>query len=453
MELSGKKILVAGFGRSGRAAAGFLLSRGARVTVCDRNERLQVPREFTDQGMHVELGEFAVRTFTAQDMIVLSPGVPLMSRALIEAQARGIPVISEVELAYLHIRAPLIAVTGTNGKTTTTSLLGHLFEHAGRRVFVGGNIGVPLINAASLASEPDYVIAEISSFQLETIESFRPRISVLLNITDDHLDRYASFDQYRQAKAAICRNQREDDFLIANRDDPALQPICARTRATVFSFSRSSLLPCGAFDDGNLNCVFPGRPSLSIATGRAGLIGSHNRENMLAAVAAAYLCDLPVHAIQEAVETFRSLPHRMEFAGEINGITYINDSKGTNVGACVSSIAGVNGRLVLIAGGQDKGGSYAPLLGPLRAKARALVLIGEAADRMQAELADCTTVVRASSLDEALAAATRLARPGDSVLFSPACASFDMFDNYEHRGNSFKELVKNIECSVCGHAT
>ena len=211
---------------------------------------LQVPREFTARGMRVELGEYSIQTFTSQDMIVLSPGVPLMSRALIEAQARGIPVISEVELAFRNISAPMIAVTGTNGKTTTTSLLGHLFESAGKRVFVGGNIGIPLINAVGLNPEPDYVIAEISSFQLETIVRFRPYISVLLNVTDDHLDRYASFEEYRRAKAAICRNQDEHDFLIANRDDPALRPIIEQTRATVFLFSRCSAMQCGAFDDG-----------------------------------------------------------------------------------------------------------------------------------------------------------------------------------------------------------
>ena len=445
MELRGKKIVVAGFGKSGRAAADFLLSRGACVTVCDHNEHIALPRDFLARGMRAELGEFVIETFTSQDMIVLSPGVPLMSRALIEAQARGIPIISEVELAARHVRAPLIAVTGTNGKTTTTSLLGHLFACAGKRVFVGGNIGIPLISAAGLDPDPDYVIAEVSSFQLETIDRFRPFISVLLNITDDHLDRYACFEDYRQAKAAICRNQQEDDFFIANHDDPALRPIIDESRAAVFLFSRRTSLQSGAFDDGVLRFNYPGRPGLSIDISRAGLIGNHNRENMLAAVSAAYLCGLPARIIQDAVESFRGLPHRMECAGEINGITYINDSKGTNVGACCSSIAGVDGNLVLIAGGQDKGGSYAPLAELLQRKVRALVLIGEAADRMQAELGQHVDVVRAASLDEALHEATRLAHQGDSVLLSPACASFDMFDSYEHRGNCFKDLVRNLE--------
>jgi UDP-N-acetylmuramoylalanine--D-glutamate ligase len=452
MELRGKKMLVAGFGKSGRAAADFLLRRGAHVTVCDQNERLMVPREFAGRGMRVELGEFSARTSTAQDMIVLSPGVPRISRALIEAQARGIPVISEIELAFRHLRAPMIAVTGTNGKTTTTSLLGHLFTCAGKRVFVGGNIGVPLIDAVQCEPEPDYVIAEVSSFQLETIEDFCPHISVLLNISDDHLDRYASFDEYRQAKAAICRNQREDDFLIVNQDDPALRPVIESARATVFAFSRRTAMHCGAFDDGSLHCVCPGRAPLSISTARIGLIGGHNRENMLAAIAGAYLCDLPAQVIQDGCESFRGLPHRMEFAGTINGITYINDSKGTNVGACCSSIAGVQGSLVLIAGGRDKGGSYAPLTELLRQKVRTLVLIGEAAERMQAELSGYVEIVRAGSLDEAMRTATLIARPGDTVLFSPACSSFDMFTDYEHRGNCFKALVKNLEQSVSSHA-
>jgi len=445
MELREKKVVVAGFGKSGRAAAEFLLSRGARVTVCDHNERIAIPRELMARGMRVELGEYSINTFTSQDMIVLSPGVPLMSRALIEAQARGVPVISEVELAFQHINAPVIAVTGTNGKTTTTSLIGHLFACAGKRVFVGGNIGIPLMGAVELNPEPDYVVVEMSSFQLESIHRFRPFISVLLNITDDHLDRYASFEQYCQAKAAICRNQRESDFLIVNGDDPVLQPIIAKSLASVFLFSRRAAPDCGASDDGTLRFNYPGRESLSLDIARVGLIGNHNRENMLAAVSAAYLCGLPAPAIQEGVESFRGLPHRMEFAGGINGITYINDSKGTNVGACCSSIAGINGNLVLIAGGQDKGGSYAPLAEPLRRKARALVLIGEAADRMQAELEEFVEIVRASSLEEALHAAASFARPGDSVLLSPACSSFDMFDNYEQRGNCFKTLVGNLK--------
>lgn len=445
MELREKKVVVAGFGKSGRAAAEFLLSRGACVTVCDHNEHVAIPRELMARGMRTELGEYSINTFTSQDMIVLSPGVPLMSRALIEAQARGVPVISEVELAFQHINAPVIAVTGTNGKTTTTSLIGHLFACAGKNVFVGGNIGIPLMGAVELNPEPDYVVVEMSSFQLETIQHFRPFISVLLNITDDHLDRYASFDDYRQAKAAICRNQCESDFLIANRDDPALLPVIEKTLATVFLFSRRAALDCGAFDDGTLRFNYPGREPLSIDSTRAGLIGNHNRENMLAAVSAAYLCGLPAPAIQEGIESFRGLPHRMEFAGEINGITYINDSKGTNVGACCSSIAGIDGNLVLIAGGQDKGGSYAPLAEPLRRKARAVVLLGEAADRMQAELEQFVEIVRVASFEEALHVAASLARPGDSVLLSPACSSFDMFDNYEQRGNCFKTLVGNLK--------
>jgi len=452
MELREKKVVVAGFGKSGRAAAEFLLNRGARVTVCDHNERIAIPRELTARGMRTELGEYSIQTFTSQDMIVLSPGVPLMSRALIEAQARGIPVISEVELAFRHISAPVIAVTGTNGKTTTTSLIGHLFACAGKRVFVGGNIGIPLMSAVELTPEPDYVVVEMSSFQLETIDRFHPFISVLLNITDDHLDRYASFDDYRQAKAAICKNQGENDFLIANRDDPALQPIIEQARASVFLFGRRGQTECGACDDGTLRFSCPGRPALSIDVTRAGLIGDHNRENMLAAVSAAYLCDLPASAIQEGIETFRGLPHRMEIAGEINGITYINDSKGTNVGACFSSIVGVDGNLVLIAGGQDKGGSYAPLAEPLRQKARALVLLGEAADRMQAELEQYVEIVRVASLEEALHVAASLARPGDSVLLSPACSSFDMFDSYEHRGTCFKTLVENLRRTADSHA-
>ena len=444
MNLHSKKVLVVGFGKTGFSAARFLLARGARVTLTDIQKKVDVPAEFVEQGVSVEAGGHRIETFINQDLIVMSPGVSIHMRPVIEAQSRGIEVISEVELAYRFLKAPLIAVTGTNGKTTTTALIGHMFETAGRSVFVGGNIGTPLIDFALEGREPEYVISEISSFQLESIKEFRPHISVLLNVTEDHLDRHPSFNEYLQAKSRIFMNQKKSDFAVLNFDDLQVRGLGARMQAETFFFSSQKAFEQGAYYDGEYHFA-RGDETLAFSAREAALTGAHNRENMLAAGAVGFLCGLPADSIRRALVTFVSLPHRMEFVDEVQGVRFYNDSKGTNVGACLRSLESLDPPLILIAGGKDKGGSYLPLQDVLHRKAKALIVLGEAKQRIADELGDAVTTILADTLDQAVEAAFARAEPGDSVLLSPACSSFDMFQSYAHRGECYKNLVKKIK--------
>ncbi len=445
MELGEKKVLVVGCGKTGISTTQFLLNQGARVTLTDCRKKITVPGDLSNRLASIEAGEHKIETFVNQDLIVLSPGVPLIIRPIIEAQARGVEVISEIELAYKFLNAPLIAVTGTNGKTTTTSLLAHIFKVAERDVFVGGNIGTPLIEYVSSGRKAEYVIAEISSFQLECIKDFRPHISVLLNVTEDHLDRYPSFDDYMSAKTRIFLNQNETDIAVLNFDDAHVKEIARKINSELFFFSTKNYLGRGAYYNGKLQFCRGHNEKKSVSVMDVLLKGDHNRENMLAAVSVGLLCKLPENKIQKALLTFTGLPHRMEFTDEINGISFFNDSKGTNVGACIKSLESLNPSVILIAGGKDKGGSYLPLKKIIKKKVKALILIGEAKKRMAEELGSEVPTFTAESLDRAVKESFCRAVSGDKVLFSPACSSFDMFKNYEDRGEHFKSLVKNLK--------
>ena len=446
MNLQGKKILIVGSGRTGISTARFCLGKDARVTLNDMQKKFDVPRDLLDQGMAVVAGGHSVETFLSHDLVVLSPGVSIMIRPVIEAQARGIEVISEIELAWRFLRAPLIAVTGTNGKTTTTSLIGALFQAAGKRVFVGGNIGTPLIESCMQDEPFDYIVAEISSFQLEATRFFRPSISVLLNVTDDHLDRHASFDEYCAAKARIFVNQRSPDLAVISADDTAVRALAASINAEVFFFSQSHACENGAWHNGLFHFIRSrDRHQVTFDAAEARLKGAHNIENMLAAGSVGFLCGLPADVIRDVLLSFTGLPHRMEFVDEIRGIRFFNDSKGTNVGAVVKSLESLEGPIILIAGGKDKGGSYYPLEGLLKSKGRALVVLGEAKERIAAELGHIVPTVTVDSLEKAVAEAFARACPGDTVLFSPACASFDMFKSYAHRGQCFVDSVKKLK--------
>ncbi len=442
MQLKGKRVLVVGSGKTGLATTAFLLQQGAHITLSDKDKKTDIPKEFIEQGVAVEIGEHRVETFIGQDLIVISPGVPFIIRPIIEAQARGIEVISEIELAYRFIDVPLIAVTGTNGKTTTTSLLGHMFTTAGKRVFVGGNIGTPLIEYVSGKQQAEYVITEISSFQLEGIRLFRPFISVLLNITEDHLDRYPSFEEYIQAKNKIFINQHEPDRAVLNFDDTHVRSLARKIEADIFYFSTQTCLDKGAYYNGAFHLSRGSQETMTFTAQDAQLKGAHNKQNMLAAASVGLLCNLPEEKIRRALISFTGLPHRMELVTEVKGITFYNDSKGTNVGACIKSLESLDVPIILIAGGKDKGGSYLPLLNIIKKKVKALILMGEARQRMQAELGRAAPTVTVTSLVKAVEAALNRADRGDAILFSPACSSFDMFKNYEHRGECFKDLVK-----------
>ena len=447
MELRGKKIVVVGMARTGIATARFLLDRGARVTISEAKPAAQLPDEalaLAQQGVLLETGGHRMETVRSAELIVVSPGVPLDIAPLRAADNSGIEVISEIELAYRFLQTPLIAITGTNGKTTTTSLLGEMFRYAGKKVFVGGNIGTPLIAYVSGTQDQDFAIAEISSFQLEGIKAFKPFISVLLNVTEDHLDRYQSFAEYSAAKGRIFLNQTESDIAVLNYDDPQVRAVVRAIRAQKVFFSTRQPLPEGISYNGALHLRLQGEDA-RITIAEALLTGIHNVENMMAAAAVGFVCGLSLQCMQQALVRFPGLKHRMELVGEIHGVTFYNDSKATNVGAVVKSLESLPAPLVLIAGGKDKGGSYAPLQSLLLQKVKLLILLGEARERMRAELGGTVETVMTASLDEAVQAAFSRSEAGDTVLFSPACSSFDMFTSYEHRGACFKELVDALK--------
>jgi len=447
MELKDKKILVVGLARTGASVARFLSERGARVTVTDRREREAVASFIESlQGRDVtfELGRHGDATFLSADLIVVSPGVPMDIAPIKLAVSRGIPVISEIELAYRFIEAPIAAITGTNGKTTTTTLAGEIFTACGFKTFVGGNIGRPLIDLVTSGESVDRVVAEISSFQLEGIERFRPRVAVLLNITEDHLDRYTSYQEYIDAKARVFANQTADDFAVLNVDDPLVAGYAKKIPSRVAPMSRHDVLEQGIFyRDGIITFKWEGRVE-RFSTSAFKLRGVHNLDNCMAALATALLMGCDAVPALVAVEAFPGLPHRMELVATVNGVAYYNDSKGTNVGSVVKSLESFPGKITLIAGGRDKGGEYAPLAGLVRERVRRLILLGEAKERIKDALGRLTDTILVESLEEAVQEAHRLARPGEIVLFSPACSSFDMFRNYEERGERFASLARSL---------
>ncbi len=447
MELQKKNVLVVGMAKTGIACARFLHERGARVTVSDAQgpeEGSAACQELAEKGVVLETGGHQLASFLSAELIVVSPGVPLEIAVLQAAQQQGIEIISEIELAYRFLQTPLIAITGTNGKTTTTALIGEMFRSAGKRVFVGGNIGTPLIDYVAGAREDDFVIAEISSFQLEAVTSFRPCISVMLNITEDHLDRYHCFADYIAAKNRIFMNQGPEDTAILNFDDPRVMALAREVRAQKLFFSTRGEVAAGAFYNSDLHIRYRGAEARFTVRG-ALLQGIHNIENMLAAASVGLVCGLPEQSIQQSLTGFAGLKHRMEFVDEIGGVAFYNDSKATNVGAVVKSLESLDPPLILIAGGKDKGGSYEPLRALVRSKVKALILLGEARERIYAELGSAVETVMTASLEEAVKAAVSRTQQGDTVLFSPACSSFDMFTSYAHRGECFKELVKKLK--------
>jgi UDP-N-acetylmuramoylalanine--D-glutamate ligase len=381
------------------------------------------------------------------ELVVASPGVAPTSRLLIEADRRRIPVIGELELGSRFVAAPIVAVTGTNGKSTVTTLIGEIFKAAGRRVFVGGNLGTPLVEAAR--GEFDVVVAEVSSYQLERTERFKPHVGVHLNLAEDHLDRYKDLDEYGAAKARLFRMQDRYDWAILNRDDPRVWSLRTKLSAQVMSFGLGPAEFTPAIGCDGADLIFDthasnGRISLERLLKRLRLVGRHNIANAMAAAAAALVSDIEPRVIEAVLADFAGLPHRMEFVAERDGVTYIDDSKGTNVASVVEALAAVRSPVILIAGGMDKGGDYAPLRAPLQEKVRRLILIGAARDTMRAALGSATETELAQTLEEAVRRAAAAAQRGDTVLLSPACSSFDQFRNYAERGRIFQELVRAL---------
>ena len=447
--LDGQRILVVGLGRSGLAAARFCARQGAQVTVNDRRDAAALGALLQElpAGVAHELGDHPEALFVAQDAIVVSPGVPELP-ALAAAREAGVEILGEIELAARHLEADVIGITGTNGKSTVTTWIGEMARGGPRPVFVGGNLGEPLICAlAQPAAGPDGLcVVELSSFQLETCVALRPRVALLLNLAEDHLDRYPDMATYAAAKARIFGAQKPEDWAVVNWDQPACRELVQGTAAQVAGFGLADPPPVGATVEGTELVVrLPHRPTRRFETKDLRLVGRHNLENAAAATLAAVLVGIEDAPIQRALQEFRGLPHRMEAVGEVQGVRFYNDSKATNVSAVAGSLSGFPDPFVWVAGGRHKGSPYRPLRELLTRQARALVLIGEAADRIAADLEGVAPIERAATLEEAVARAAALAAPGEAVVLSPACSSYDMFDNFEARGAAFAAAVAALK--------
>ncbi len=452
MELNGKRVLVVGLGKSGVASALFMKAQGAKVTVSDTKSGDELRNEIPlllDHGITVETGGHGDRTFRGQDLIVVSPGVPVDAPPLVQARALGEAVIGEIELAAQFLPGPVVAITGSNGKTTTTTLVGEIMTAAGFPALVGGNIGTPAISLAERARPDTVIVLEISSFQLETIQTFRPKVAVVLNVTPDHLDRHRTFEIYTEAKARVFENQQGSDFAVLNADDPTCVAMAGRTRAQVFWFSRQKEVQQGVWVR-DRNIVFrdgSGQREI-MQVSEIPLKGAHNLENVLAAACAGTLMGCAPEKIREAVRDFKAVEHRLEFVATIRGVDYYNDSKATNVDATIKALESFPANIHLILGGKDKGSDYTVLNDLLRQRVKRVYTIGAAAAKIESQIVSSKNggpeVVHAETLENAVRKGNAVAEPGDVVLLAPACASFDQFKSYEHRGKVFKEIVRAL---------
>jgi UDP-N-acetylmuramoylalanine--D-glutamate ligase len=453
MDLKGKKVLVVGLGKSGLAAALFLRRQGAQVTVSDVRSAEALAKDIPallEEGINVEAGGHGLLTFRRQDLIVVSPGVPLDTPELVQTRNFGRPIIGELELAARFLRGKVLAITGSNGKTTTTTLVGEILEHAGLKTLVGGNIGVPVIELIEPSEDDSWSVLEVSSFQLESTVEFRPEVAVILNITPDHLDRHGTFENYALAKERIFTEQRPDDCVVLNADNARTAAAAERAKSRVYWFSLDHAVPQGAWVEAG-NVVFRAAKDAAVETilplANIPLKGEHNVENVLAAVCAARLAGAPAKAVREAVEKFKAVEHRLEYVATINGVEFYNDSKATNVDATEKAIAAFPGGIHLILGGKDKNSDYTTLAPLLRERVRAVYTIGAAAAKIESHLRGVISLHSCETLARAVTAAATAARPGEIVLLAPACSSFDQFESYEHRGHIFKELVADWQAS------
>jgi UDP-N-acetylmuramoylalanine--D-glutamate ligase len=444
LDFQNKRIVVIGAGLSGQALVRFLVERGATVALSDQRKREDIVGIETLQDLPVrfDLGGHTLELFEQADLVAVSPGVPLDCKPLQLAASCGIPLLGEVEIASRELVVPIIGVTGTNGKSTTTSLIGEIMQAWGKNYFIGGNLGTPLVEACN--SDIEGVVVELSSFQLETIDQFRPAISLLLNLSSDHLDRYADLESYYQEKLEIFRNATADDFAVLNADDPDVQRLTTDIKATKVWFSAKGRLVEGMSRFGDKLVWSWNDADTQLPLSEFKLSGEHNIENAMAALIPPLLLGCPAELAWRAVCSFSGLDHRMQLVRQVNGVDWYNDSKGTNVGSVVKSLSGFGSGVTLIAGGKDKGGDYSPLRPLLEQKVARLILIGEAAQRMAAELAGCCEIRLAASLESAVQQAYEITVSGGAVLLSPACSSFDMFTNYQVRGYEFERLVKQL---------
>lgn len=447
MELKGKKVLVVGLGKSGLAAALFLRRQGGHVTVSDVRSAEALAKDIPallDEGIMVETGGHGLLTFRRQDLIVVSPGVPLNTPELAQVRSFGLPVIGELELAARFLKGSILAITGSNGKTTTTALVGEILQKAGMRTLVGGNIGVPVVGLIEQSTDDSWSVLEVSSFQLETTQRFHPRIAVILNITPDHLDRHGSFENYALAKERIFAAQDEHDAVVLNADNARAAQAASRSFAKVYFFSIEHSVLRGAWvEDGFV--VYRSAKDAPVEKvmplSAIPLKGAHNVENVLAAVCASRLAGATIEQIRSAVEEFKAVEHRLEYVATVNGVEFYNDSKATNVDAAAKAIAAFSNPIHLILGGKDKNSDYATLAPLIRSRVRAIYTIGSAAAKIESHLRGVVPILSCETLEHAVRSAASAAHPGEVVLLAPACSSFDQFENYEQRGTVFKELV------------
>jgi UDP-N-acetylmuramoylalanine--D-glutamate ligase len=446
MELSGKNVLIVGFERTGEALARFLAGRGARVRVTDKKPaeafgtRLAL---FEAGGVAFELGGHRAESFLEADLIVPSPGVPPLPEIL-AARAKGVPVLAEIELASSFLRGRIVGITGSNGKSTTTTLVHRILKDAGLRARLAGNIGTPLISFADKSRDDDIYVTELSSFQLEYTGRFTPALAALLNVSENHIDWHGTFERYFEAKAKLIRRLGPDGLVVLNRDDARVWGLRAEARARVYGFSRTRRPTRGAFVEDGWIVFRDGGPEKVLPVARIALPGSHNLENVLAAATIARLLGAPAASIRRTVLAFRGLEHRLEDVLTVRGVRFVNDSKATTVAATLKALASFDRPVVLILGGRGKGGDFSPLRPAVRRRARAVVLVGEAADKLETALGGAVPVVRASDYREVVRTAFGLARRGDVVLLAPACTSWDMFRDFEERGRTFKREVRRL---------
>lgn len=461
MDLNHKNILIVGLGISGIAAARFAKKKGAFVTVTDMADEKKLGSYAPmahKLGVNMELGKHNIETFERSDLIVVSPGVPHTILPIKLAIAKGIPVLGELELAARYIREPVIAVSGTNGKTTTATLLGSMLESSGFKVFVGGNIGNPLIDYADKRGTADIVVAEVSSFQLDTIDTFRPHVGVLLNITADHLDRYPDFKSYARSKGRLFENQRQSDIAVLNGSDPIISSVTKDLNARKLLFrhqensqakdSENALISRGnPSTPANITIRMKGHQQISFDLSGTNFPGRHNLENAAAASLAAIAVGGTPEGVQSALKNFKGLPHRIEYIETINHVRFFDDSKATNVDAVIRALETFGEPIILIMGGRDKGGDFRKLLEPVRQHIKKLIVMGEARDNIKSVLEDiCREGAQtASTMEDAVFSAYRVASPGDIVLLSPGCSSFDMYSSYAERGEDFCRAISNLK--------
>jgi len=448
VKLAGKKILVVGLGQTGVGLCKFLSPRGAQITVTDAAPAAAlgpVLGEIRNLVAGLALGPAYPPELEAIDLIILSPGVPPELPWLQQAVAAGMPLIGELELASRFLQVPVVAISGTNGKTTTTALVGELLRASGQRIRVGGNIGTPLIELLQYQEQFDYLVIEVSSFQLDTAWSFKPHAAALLNISADHLDRYANFAAYVNSKASLFRLQGPEDLAVLNADDPLVAPLAARLRSRVCQFSLQQPVKTGAWRRGGALCIrLASGLEVQFPVADIKLAGQHNLENIMAALLLALNLGASPQACREVLARFTGLPHRLEWVATLSGVRFFDDSKGTNVAAVTSSLANFTEPVILIAGGRDKGGDYSPLAPLVQERVKAMILIGEARDQIAATLGHLTHTRLAHDLPQAVQWAWEESQPGDVILLSPACSSFDMFTDYAERGQVFQAAVQGL---------